>query len=154
MTASSQPDESEFPVAMASPRDEPTPALEAEFGEGGVAARDGPTLLLDWDRERYAGAVPRRIPLPLHDAGPTWLAFPHHRYVICARHAFGRIEHIYVTSLVGRRDSLIPAGVVERVVCDDRSVTVVVDGKPFLYAVEAGTTTDLTARRVMGTTQA
>ena len=112
---------------------------------------DGPTLFLDWDRERYAGAVPRRIPLPLDDQGPAWLAFPHHRYVLCARHSLGRIEHVYVTSLIGRRDSLIPAGAVERIVTDDRSITVVVDGRPFLYAVEAGTTLDVTARKVLGT---
>ena len=74
--------------------------------------------------------------------------------IVCAKHSSGRVQQIYVTSLLGRRDSLIPAGFVERIVCDDKSVTVVVDGRPFLYAVEAGTTVDLLARKVVGTTQA
>ena len=135
-------------------RDEPTPLNASELAGGGSNPTDGPTLFLDWDRERYSGTVPRRIPLPVDDAGPTWLAFPHQRYVVCAKHANGRVQLVYVTSLLGRRDSLIPAGFVERIVSDDRSVTVVVDGRPFLYAVEAGTTVDLLARKVVGTTQA
>ena len=112
------------------------------------------TLLLDWDRERSAGTLPRLVPLPLDEAGPSWIAFPHARYVIAARHRRGRIEHVYVTSLVGKRDSLIPAGVVERIVTDAASVTVVVDGRPYLYAVDAGTTLDIVARRVLGTSGA
>jgi len=114
------------------------------------ADRQQATIVLDWDRERYAGAVPRRVPLPTDDAGPAWVAFPHQRYVLCARHAHGRIDTVYVTSLIGKRDSLIPAGAMERIVLDDRSVTVVVDGRPYLYGVEAGTTFDLTNRRLVG----
>jgi hypothetical protein len=136
-----------------SEQDEAAPLTAGELS-GGANETDGPTLFLDWDRDRYAGTVPRRIPLPVGDAGPTWLAFPHGRYVVCAKHAHGRVQLIYVTSLLGRRDSLIPAGFVERIVTDDKSVTVVVDGRPFLYAVEAGTTVDLLARKVVGTTQA
>ncbi len=117
-------------------------------------APGAPTLLLDWDRERYAGAVPRRIPMPSGEEGPAWLAFPHQRYVLCVRHRRGRVEHVYVTSLVGKRDSLVPAGDVERVVTDDRSVTIVVDGRPILYAVESGATVDLVGRRILGTTAA
>ena len=109
------------------------------------------TLVLDWDRERSTGTLPRLVPLPLEEAGPAWIAFPHSRYVIAARHRRGRIEHVYVTSLVGKRDSLIPAGAVERMVTDVGSVTVVVDGRPFLYAVDAGTTVDLMARKILGT---
>jgi hypothetical protein len=142
----------ETATAKAAEHEEPAP-LGADELSGGPAAGEGPTLFLDWDRERYAGCVPRRIPLPVEDAGPTWLAFPHGRYVVCAKHANGRVQQIYVTSLLGRRDSLIPAGFVERIVTDDKSVTVVVDGRPFLYAVEAGTTVDLLARKVVGTTQ-
>ena len=53
-----------------------------------------------------------------------------------------------------RRSAAAMRGAVERIISDDRSVTVVVDGRPFIYNVEAGTTMDLTARKVMGTTQA
>jgi hypothetical protein len=118
----------------------------APITPGGV----GPTLLLDWDRERFPGPVPRRVPLPVDSAVPSWLAFPHQRYVLSVRQKSGSVESVYVTSLVGRRDSLIPGGTVERIVTDDRSVTVVVNGRPYLYAVEAGTTIDLVGRRVLG----
>lgn len=139
-----------FPVPDLSERDEP-PALSGTDLAGDTSRQVSPsTLVLDWDRERYAGAVPRRLPLPTDDPGPSWLAFPHQRYVLCARHARGRIDVVYVTSLVGKRDSLIPGGTVERIVTDDRSITVVVDGRPYLYAVEAGTTFDVTNRRVLG----
>jgi hypothetical protein len=147
-------DESHFPVRFEIPRDVPAPEastadIAVESPREGVDP-DATTLFLDWDRERYAGAVPRRVPLPIDETGPTWLAFPHARYVLCAKHASGRVEVVYVTSLLGRRDSLIPAGFVERIVTDDRSVTVVVDGRPYLYAVDAGTTMDLTSRKVLG----
>ena len=154
MDTSHPPEEATIPVRFEAPQDEPTPVVGVEVAGSTPGELDGPTLFLDWDRERYAGTVPRRIPLPIDDAGPAWLAFPHQRYVLCARHSLGHIDYVYVTSLMGRRDSLIPAGAVERIVSDDRSVTVVVDGRPFIYNVEAGTTMDLTARRVMGTTQA
>jgi hypothetical protein len=121
---------------------------------GGQPAGVGPTLLLDWDRERYPGSVPRRVPLPVDAAGPSWLAYPHQRYVLSLRHKAGSVESVYVTSLLGKRDSLIPGGVVERIVTDDRSVTVVVNGRPYLYAVENGSTLDLIGRRVLGGTQA
>jgi hypothetical protein len=135
------------------PRDTPAPVDADGLAGTSSPAPTGPTLFLDWDRERYSGAVPRRIPLPADDPGPAWLAFPHARYVLCAKHASGRIQQVYVTSLLGRRDSLFPAGDVERIVTDDRSVTVVANGKPFLYAVDAGTTVDLTARKVLGAAQ-
>jgi hypothetical protein len=153
-------DDTAFPVRFEIPRDVPTPVAATEVapdpcGATDAAAAASPevrptTLFLDWDRERYAGAVPRRVPLPVDDVGPTWLAFPHARYVLCAKHSGARVEQVYVTSLLGRRDSLIPEGFVERIVADDRSVTVVVDGRPFLYAVDAGTTMDLTSRKVLG----
>ena len=150
MDTSSPPDAASPPLRVDVPRDEPVPVEGEEIAGARPQGMEGPTLFLDWDRERYAGSVPRKVPLPTEDAGPAWLAFPHQRYVLCARHANGRVEQVYITSLVGRRDSLIPAGQVERIVTDDRSVTVVVDGRPYLYAVEPGTTIDLTARRVMG----
>jgi hypothetical protein len=128
--------------------------VETSEAAGGSPAGTGPTLLLDWDRERYPGAVPRRVPLPTDVPGPSWLAFPHQRYVLSLRHKAGSVESVYVTSLLGKRDSLIPGGVVERIVTDDRSVTVVVNGRPYLYAVENGTTLDLIGRRVFGATQA
>jgi hypothetical protein len=109
-----------------------------------------PTLVLDWDRERTTGVVPRHVPLALDEAGPSWVTLPHAKYVVSARHRRGRIEHVYVTSLLGKRDSLIPAGVVERVVTDAGSVAIVVDGRPYLYVVDAGTTLDVVARRALG----
>ena len=112
-----------------------------------------PTVFLDWDRERYGDAVPRAIAVPVDEPGPAWLAVPHARYILCVRHRAGRIEQVYVTSLIGRRDSLIPAGDVERIVSDDRSVTLVVDGRPHLYVVESGATVDVIARRVLGVPQ-
>jgi len=147
-------DESHFPVRVEMPREVPAPERSvAELAVDAPKESGDPTsttLFLDWDRERYAGAVPRRVPLPLDESGPTWLAFPHARYVLCAKHSNGRVEIVYVTSLLGKRDSLIPAGYVERIVTDDRSVTVVVEGRPYLYAVDAGTTMDLTSRKVLG----
>src|SRR5262245_11553424 len=147
-------DESHFPVRLEIPREtqapEPAVANVAVEAPPEPVAPPATTLFLDWDRERYAGAVPRRVPLPVDEAGPTWLAFPHARYVLCAKHCNGRVEVVYVTSLLGKRDSLIPAGYVERMVTDDRSVTVVVEGRPFLYSVDAGTTVDLTSRKVLG----
>jgi hypothetical protein len=126
--------------------------VPVETGDAAVSlpSGTGPTLLLDWDRERYPGSVPRRVPLPVDAPGSSWLAFPHQRYVLSLRHKGGCVESVYVTSLLGKRDSLIPGGVVERIVTDDRSVTVVVNGRPYLYAVENGTTLDLIGRRVLG----
>ncbi len=141
-----------FPLPDLQEREEPPPVTGTGLAGDTSRLACASTLILDWDRERYAGAVPRRLPLPTEDPGPSWLAFPHQRYVLCARHARGRIDVVYVTSLVGKRDSLIPAGTVERIVTDDRSITVVVDGRPYLYAVDAGTTFDLTNRRVLGAT--
>ena len=135
-------DEPAFPV-----RFEAAAAVAEESAPEGQAPA---TLVLDWDRERDPAQAPRIVPLPLEDAGPTWLAYPHARYVLCVKHAAGRVEQVYVTSLLGRRDSLIPEGLVERIVTDDRSVTVVVDGRPYLYVVEAGSTMDLTSRKVLG----
>jgi hypothetical protein len=54
-------------------------------------------------------------------------------------------------SLLGKRDSLIPAGSVSSIVTDERSVAVVVEGRPYLYLVEHGTTVDVTTRRPVGT---
>jgi len=144
---------STFPVPEIVERDEPQALTGSDLAGDASRQAMSTTLYLDWDRERYAGAVPRRLPLPTEDPGPSWLAFPHQRYVLCARHVRGRIDVVYVTSLVGKRDSLIPGGVVERIVTDDRSITVVVDGRPYLYAVEAGTTFDVTNRRVLGAPQ-
>lgn len=146
------PEGTTFPRPMPNERAEKDSAGTdvVDVDVGGPRGKDSPTLLIDWDRERYAGSVPRRVPLSVEEKEPTWVAYPHQRYVLCARHACGRIEQVYVMSLIGRRDSLIPGGSVERIVLDDRSVTVIVDGKPYLYAVESGTTLDLTTRRVMG----
>lgn len=144
---------SSFPIPILLDREEPQALTGTDLAGDTSREASRVTLVLDWDRERYAGAVPRRLPLPTNDPGPSWLAFPHQRYVLCARHAHGCIGLVYVTSLVGKRDSLIPAGAVERIVTDDRSITVVVDGRPYLYAVEAGTTFDVTNRRVLGAPQ-
>ena len=140
---------SDYPAPFEILRTEP-PLVEAAEIDAPIAGDLPATMFLDWDRERYPGAVPRRMPLPADEPGPTWLAFPHARYVLCARHRAGRIEHVCVTSLLGRRDSLFPPGDVERIVTDDRSVTVVVDGRPYLYVVGTGGTIDLTLRRVIG----
>ena len=89
-------DSTSFPRADAPVPDgmEPVPASALDLAGAPALPSDPdrPTILLDWDRERYAGAVPRRVPLPNDDPGPAWLAFPHQRYVLCARHASGRID--------------------------------------------------------------
>ncbi len=152
MTPPSSTQGAAFPQPAPPPtyREDASPPL-ADIEGPGAAVLEGTTLVLDWDRERYTGALPRRVPLPVDQSGPGWVALPHQRYVLCARHLRGRIEQVFITSLIGRRDSLIPAGGVDRVVTDDRSVTVVVEGRPFLYSVEAGTTLDITTRRLIGT---
>jgi hypothetical protein len=108
------------------------------------------TSIFDWDKERGESPLPRRIEVPPDAPAPTWLIVPHARYVLCARHQRGRVETVYVASLVGKRDSLIPAGVVDSISMDERSATVVIEGRPYLYAVDPGTTLDLLSRRVLG----
>ncbi|HVG93747.1 MAG TPA: hypothetical protein VND21_04830 [Planctomycetota bacterium] len=108
------------------------------------------TNVFDWDKERGETSLPRRIEVPPDATTPTWLVVPHARYVLCARHQRGRVETVYVASLIGKRDSLIPAGAVDSISMDERSATVVIEGRPYLYAVDPGTTLDLLSRRVLG----